>query len=191
MAYQTYITEALVCASIDSQTSDRSFLLFTREAGMVYAHAQSVREERSKHRYSLQECAHARVTLVRGKAGWRVTGAEPLHNFYSRAETREARAFVRNIILLIRRVMQGETAHETVFDEVIFASTHVGQHVPGKLESILSLRILHALGYIASEPSVSMYLDTPFASLDTHSLDVDTEKHCHTLITQALLESHL
>ncbi len=191
MAYQTYITEALVCASIDSQTSDRSFLLFTREAGMVYAHAQSVREERSKHRYSLQECAHARVTLVRGKAGWRITGAEPLHNFYSLAATREARAFVRNIVLLIRRVMQGETPHETVFDEVIFACAQVGQQMPSKLECVLTLRILHALGYIASEASMSMYLDTPLASLDSNALDGDTEKHCNTLITQALLESHL
>ncbi|QQR64822.1 recombination protein O N-terminal domain-containing protein [Candidatus Kaiserbacteria bacterium] len=191
MAYKTYITEALVCESIDSQTSDRSFLLFTREAGMVYAHAQSVREERSKHRYSLQECAHARVTLVRGKAGWRVTGAEPLHNFYSLAHTREARAFVRNIVLLIRRIMQGETAHEKVFDEVVYACMHLEQHIPSKLECILSLRILHALGYIASEASIGAYLDSPFASLDSNSLLVDTEKHCNTLITQALLESHL
>ncbi len=191
MAYQTYITEALVCASIDNQTSDRSFLLFTREAGMLYAHAQSVREERSKHRYSLQECAHARVTLVRGKAGWRVTGAEPLHNFYSRAETREARAFVRNIILLIRRVMQGETAHEALFDEIIFACMHIGQYVPTKCESILSLRILYTLGYIASEQNISTYLDTPLTSLDINSLDVDTEKRSQILITQALSESHL
>ncbi len=191
MAYQTYITEALICASIDSQTSDRSFLLFTREAGMVYAHAQSVREERSKHRYSLQECAHARVTLVRGKVGWRVTGAEPLHNFYSLAATREARAFVRNLVLLIRRVMQGETPHETIFDEVVFACMHLMEHMPAKLESILSLRILHALGYIASDTSIAVYLDTPLASLDSSLLDVDTEKHCNTLITQALLESHL
>lgn len=191
MAYQTYITEALVCASIDSQTSDRSFLLFTREAGMVYAHAQSVREERSKHRYSLQECAHARVTLVRGKAGWRVTGAEPLHNFYSLAHTREERAFVRNIVLLIRRIMQGETAHEEVFDEVIFACTHMKKSIPSKLECVLSLRILHALGYIANEATIAVYLDTPLATLKSDSLLVDTEKHCNTLITQALLESHL
>ena len=132
MAYQTYITEAIVCGSFDNQTSDRLFQLFTREGGMVYAHAQSVREERSKHRYALQVCAHARVTLVHGKRGWRVTGAEPLHNFYFLTQTREARAFVRNILLLLRRVVQGETAHEKIFDDVVYACTQLHLHTLSK-----------------------------------------------------------
>ena len=88
MAYQTYITEAIVCGSYDSNTSDRSFLLFAREAGMIYAHAKSVREERSKQRYALQVCSHVRVTLIRGKSGWKIAGVEPQQNLYALATTR-------------------------------------------------------------------------------------------------------
>ena len=88
MAYQTYITEALVCGSIDNHSADRSFLLFTREAGMVYAHAKSVREERSKQRYALQVCSHIRATLIRGKSDWKIAGVDPLQNFYAQTTTR-------------------------------------------------------------------------------------------------------
>lgn len=191
MAYQTYITEAIVCGSFDSQTSDRSFQLFTRDAGMVFAHAQSVREERSKHRYSLQVCSHVRVTLVRGKSGWRVTGAESLHNFYSLAQTREARAFVRNTVLLIRRVVQGETAHEKIFDDVVYACTQVHRYTPAKLETVLSLRMLQMLGYIAREDTFSELLEQPLSLLPIDTLDDDTEKRCKVCIDNALRESHL
>ncbi len=191
MAYQTYITEAIVCGVSDSQTSDRSYLLFTREAGMVYAHAKSVREERSKHRYSLQECSHARITLVRGKSGWRITGAEPIDNFYTRAHSREARAFVRNILLLVRRLIQGETAHENIFDEVVYACTHVHHYPPSKLETILSLRILYTLGYIAHEAELGVFVEHPLASLAIDALDAVSEKRCIACIDNALNESHL
>ena len=52
MAYVTYTTLALVCGTFDQKTSDRSYMLFTREAGMLFASARSVREERSKQRYA-------------------------------------------------------------------------------------------------------------------------------------------
>lgn len=54
MAYETYTTEALVCGTFNRNTADRSYLLFTREAGMLYADARSVREERSRQRYALR-----------------------------------------------------------------------------------------------------------------------------------------
>ena len=108
MAYQTYITDALVCGSMVHNTSDRSYLLFAREAGMVWALAKSVREERSKQRYALQEFSHIRATLIRGKNTWRVAGVEPHDNFYFKAANRDARNFIRSVVLLLRRVMHGE-----------------------------------------------------------------------------------
>ena len=48
MSYQTYITEALIVGSFDSNTADKSYLLFTKSAGMLYASARSVREEDRK-----------------------------------------------------------------------------------------------------------------------------------------------
>ena len=77
--YQKYNTEALILGSWESGESDRVFALFTRDFGLVRARATAVRAERSKMRYALQSYAHANVSLVRGKRGWRLAGATALH----------------------------------------------------------------------------------------------------------------
>lgn len=191
MAYQTYITEALVCGSFDSKTADRSFLLFTKEAGMIYAHAKSVREERSKQRYALQDCSHVRATLIRGKSGWKIAGVESIQNLYALTESREARAFLRNIIRLLRRVIHGETVYDEIFDDIISACTQAEKYPHTKLESILSLRILHALGYIAPAPEYDTFLhcDMPYSTLSTLT-DID-EAQCRVAIEHALMQSQL
>lgn len=191
MAYQTYITEALVCGATPHNTSDKVFRLFTREAGMVYAHARSVREEKSKHRYALQPFSHARVTLVRGKSGWKVTGTEPLQNFYSSTESREERAFWRNTALFLRRVMQGETVYREVFDDVLTAGRHIDGEALQRLEYVLFLRILHTLGYVAPLPPYQALLhgEAPYARLT--ELPVTVEKKCKEAIEYALLQSQL
>jgi recombinational DNA repair protein (RecF pathway) len=191
MAYQTYITEALVCGTYDSLTADRSFLLFTREGGMLYAYAKSVREERSKQRYGLQECSHIRATLIRGKSGWRLAGIEPLSNLYTVAESREARACIRNTILLLKRVIHGETAHAEIFDDVISMGSRVNEHPQHMLEHILSLRTLHALGYIAPAPSLAQLLHCTFPY---ERIATMTEEHilmCTDAIEHALTQSQL
>jgi recombinational DNA repair protein (RecF pathway) len=189
--YQTYITEALVCGSNDSQSADRGFLLFTKETGMIYAHAKSVREEYSKQRYALQECSHIRATLIRGKSGWKIAGVEPIQNLYAITETREARAFLRNIILLLRRVIHGETVYEEVFDDVISTCMQAGKYEHTKLESVLSLRVLHALGYIAPAPQYNplLHCAMPYHLLET--LTETDEKMCKEAIEHALMQSQL
>ncbi|HEU4677435.1 MAG TPA: hypothetical protein VFS75_01800 [Candidatus Paceibacterota bacterium] len=191
MAYKTYITNALVCAGFDSHSADRSFLLFTREAGMLFASAKGVRKEISKHRYALQECSEARVTLVRGKAGWRVTGAEPVRNFYAMARTREARALLKNAILLIRRVMHGETPHAGVFDDVIASFERMHDHRYETLGSVLSLRVLHALGYIAPSPEYDLFLSPTFPFSAVGDLKDETAEALERAVERALVESHL
>lgn len=191
MAYPTYITEALVCGSYDSKTADRSFLLFTKEAGMIYAHAKSVREERSKQRYALQECSHIRVTLIHGKSGWKIAGAESIKNLYSLQETREARALLRNIIRLLRRVIHGETVYNEIFNDVVDVCTRKGKYPAETLEHILSLRILHALGYVAPHPAYAKFLhcEMPYEHVATYTQN--EKKACQEAINHALVQSQL
>ena len=191
MAYPTYITEALVCGTYDSQGADRSFLLFTREAGMIYAHAKSVREEYSKQRYALQECSHARVTLIRGKSGWKIAGTEPIQNLYTLAQSRESRAFLRTIVLLLKRVVHGETVYAEIFDDVIDACVKSDVYTQTKLESILSLRILHALGYIAPVPAFDAILHCAMPYTIVSGLSESEEKKCREAVAYALMQSQL
>jgi recombinational DNA repair protein (RecF pathway) len=191
MSYKTYITDALVCGARTRNTSDKSFLLFTREAGMLYASAKSVREERSKQRYALQEFSIVRATLVHGKAGWRITGAESILNVYGVQGTREARALVRNVIRLLRRLIQGEVPHASLYDEVttLLKREHAGGE--GALEEVLTLRVLNMLGYIApTEEMALLFTSTDIDSL-ARSLDPKTAEIRADIIKKALIESHL
>lgn len=192
MAYPTYITEALVCGSKNSLGADRFFTLLTRDAGMVHAHAKSVREERSKQRYGLQDCSHIRATLIRGKSGWRIAGTEPISNFYASATTREARALLRNIIVLVRRFMQGESVYQAaIFDDVVRVCAASGNYEPQKLEIIATLRILNTLGYIPPNPAYDRFLVEAFPFEIANSLTLEDERVCAQAIDTALHESQL
>jgi recombinational DNA repair protein (RecF pathway) len=191
MSYKTYITDTLVCGSRARNTSDKTYLLFTREAGMLYATAKSVREERSKQRFSLQEFSYIRATLIHGKSGWRVTGVEPYVNVYAEKGTREGRTLVRNIIRVLRRLLQGETAHPDLFDDVLLVlTTQEDVHIPAR-EEILMLRMLHALGYIAPTPTLEPLLTKKTVEECIPILESSTTAERQALIDKAFRESHL
>ncbi len=191
MSYKTYITDALVCGARTSNTSDKSFLLFTREAGMLYASAKSVREERSKHRYALQEFSIIRATLVHGKAGWRVTGAEALMNVYAIQSSREARALVRNVIRLLRRLIHGEVPHELLYDEVITILRKEHSENEAAVEEVLTLRVLNMLGYIAPTEDIESLFSPSDIHLLAKQLDPKMAHVREAIIKKALHESHL
>lgn len=191
MAYQTYITEALVCGGTAHNTSDKSFLLFTRDAGMLYASARSVREERSKQRFALQEFSYIRASLVRGKAGWRIGSVENEWNTFSVATTRAQRAAVLRVIKLLRQFMHGEESHPGVYEDTRTALTQItnpeSPATPGNVAQIFALRLLYALGYIA--------LDDTFRTLvtgnDWATYTGDFPAQANRAIEQAQRVSHL
>lgn len=153
MAYATYTTEAIVCGTHDRNTVDRSFLLFTREGGMLYAHARGVRREASKQRSALQDFTRVRISLVRGRTGWRVGSVEALQNYYTDAVDRAARGSVVAFIKLIRRFTRGEEPSPAVYDYVVEALGHLVGAVPERLtfDAVVQVRFLGYLGYVALE----------------------------------------
>ena len=191
MSYQTYITEAIVSGSWDRNTADKSILLFAREAGMVYVQAKSVRKEESKQRYALQDAFHVRVTLIRGKNGWKVSGAEPQKSLYAQSDSRESRAFLRDTLLLLRRLMKGEVPHEEIFDDVLLVLSRTSAFPLRPLKAALFMRIVHALGYVAPQASYGTLLEGefPFELVTTMSEGVvaDLER----VIEEALTHSQL
>lgn len=154
MAYSTYTTVAFVCGSRAHNTSDKSFLLFTLDAGMVYATARSVREERSRQRYALQDFSFVRVSLVRGKSGWRIGSVENECNVFVRAPSREARAGVLAVTKLLRQFVHGEEPHRALFADVRQALLYLaaGENVEHVYDAF-ALRLLHKLGYIPTHQS--------------------------------------
>lgn len=155
MSYKTYTTEALVCGSRDSYTSDRSFLLFTKDSGMMWATAKSVREERSKQRYALQDFSHIRVTLLKGKSGWRIASVEALHNLFLNAQTRAQRGRVTFVLSQLRRYVQGEIPLAKSYDDALYLLYAEPEILESHdtLQQLFSVRLLAELGYIAPNSS--------------------------------------
>ncbi len=150
MAYATYITEAMVCGTRHRNSADSSFLLFTREAGMLFADARSVREERSRQRYALQDFSLVRVTLVKGKSGWRVGSIEAVDNYYNQACDKSARGSVVKVVRLLRRFVHGEESNQQLFDYVKDALSVLIKESTERsvLETLVQLELMRMLGYV-------------------------------------------
>ncbi len=196
MAYKTYTTDALVVGSEARYTADRTIALFTREAGLVFARAMGVRKERSKLRYGLQDFSMVRVSLVRGKQGWRVIGAERMQNLYFAASNLEVRAALLRTLKIVRRLVRGEEAHPALYDVLIdglctLASGMVAD--VSRAEQLLAARVLAALGYVAPRPAYVAALRAASLSEALRGEEVDAEegRALRSAIDRALSVSQL
>ncbi len=153
MSYVTYTTEALVCGTQNRNTADRSYCLFTKEAGMLYGEARSVREERSRQRYALQDFSYVRISLVKGKQSWKIGSVESVKNYFALADTQEKRASVVAIFRTLRRFIHGEDASPELFSFCIEALELALGSVSARnfFEHCVQIRMLSLLGYVAEE----------------------------------------
>lgn len=193
MAYHTYTTPALVCGSWSQNGADKTFLLYTQALGMVYATARSVREERSKQRYALQDFAQVHVSLVRGKAGWRIGSVIDVSQPYARATTRATRGSVVRLYRLVRRFVSGSEASAEFYTMVVEALdflTHPNLQQRELVQDCVCFRLLYHLGYVAPTPAQQWVLEVPLTELDKVA-PAAVVKSIQVAITQAEEASHL
>jgi recombinational DNA repair protein (RecF pathway) len=194
MSYQTYITEALICGSFDSNTADKSYLLFTRDAGMLYASARSVREERSRQRFALQDFSRITVSLIKGKTGWRIGSVQSEGNFFVEANDRAVRGSIVRICKQLRRFVAGEEPHPDLYEEIIEGLTHLcNPAIPNRslVEEILLARLLHRLGYIAKNSDIAFVLETKLGKVLASDIEATLLAKLKTIIIKATTASHL
>lgn len=192
MSYKTYTTEALVCGTFARNTADGSFLLFTKEAGMLYASAKSVREERSRQRYALQDFSLIRVSLVKGKSGWRVGSIESNKNYYHLAPDKITRGGVVSLFRLLRRFLKGEEPAPELFDYVIGSLEKIVTNAEKSqfLQLASSVVVLAELGYVDKKQ-----IPDGMHNLSPEKLDGlysnQLNKKLENLYSQAVTASHL
>ncbi|HET8581575.1 MAG TPA: recombination protein O N-terminal domain-containing protein [Candidatus Paceibacterota bacterium] len=189
MSYKVYRTQAIVLRALPAREADRLLALYTAEFGLLFARAQGLRREASKMRYALTELSLADVALVRGKAGWRVTGAVPRHPAPS--ERPRLLALAR-IGALVTRLVHGEERNDALMG-TLRASHEALQRGedPALIEAVAVSRILFALGYVApTEDDALLFSDDAFAedALAAHQARLS---QLVRRINQALAETHL
>lgn len=192
MAYATYTTEALVCGTFNQNGADRSYLLFTREAGMLFAEAKSVREERSRQRYALQDFSRIRVSLVRGKRSWKIGSVEVITNDFMSATSRAVRGSVVVVYRTLRRFIHGEEASPDLFDFCREALMLIHTETVNRnfIELLIRVRVLLLLGYVDTQ-SLPPQLRTATLLDSLQAIAPQDEVKLNRLVEQAIEHSQL
>ena len=128
MSYHIYHTEALILGGKAAGEGDRVLYCYTRELGLILAHAKSLRENHSK-----------------------LISAYPIDSFTSLWRHPSKRKIVAAHAQLLRRLIQGEERHELLFDDLLsglrFLSGIENEAELRAGELIFVVRMLSRLGY--------------------------------------------
>lgn len=151
MSYQIYTTKALILKRIPYD-ANVSYLLYTKDFGLISALATGVRKSESKLRYALQEYSLIDISLVKGRSTWRITSAILEKNLYIAAEHREAKAVIARICTQVMRLVVGQEKDEHLFESLICGLRELVscdlQDI-SVLEILIMIRMLHILGYVS------------------------------------------
>ncbi len=191
MAYQIYTTDAIVIGVRDRMQADRMVRLMTKESGMLDARATSVREEKSKMRYALQPFSFVRVTLVRGKREWRLTGAEPGLNAYFAATDRSARGALLKLAKLVDRLVVGEECNAALYETVHDGFVHLSTDGSDGAFLVVAFRVLAALGYVAPTASLATITDAASTGAALTYVDPVLARELDRSVSHALSMSQL
>ena len=170
MSYSKYHTEGIVLRRYEVGEADCGYLIFTRDLGLVYAKATSVREMKSKLRFGLQELSVSSLSFVRGKEIWRATHARSVVNPSAYIVSHHApRRMVRRLVRLLLRLLPIEEPHEALYDVIRHALRYLdtedlSEEEVLNFEALVALRTLKHLGYIGQSRRLEYVLASPYVN---------------------------
>jgi recombinational DNA repair protein (RecF pathway) len=205
MAHHVYTTDAFVVESTPSGEANKSYLLFTRELGMIRSTAQGVRLLKSKLRFSLQDFTQVSVSVVRGKDIWRITNAKAIRHLYNEFRHEEDIVIcIAQTFALVKRLVPGEEKNEKLFifieKALDFLETYLKKaknnsdnelrEKISSFESILVLNILFELGYLAPISELEKFIEPDFTEELLYSMNA-VRKIAYSEINKSLHETQL
>lgn len=179
MAIEKYITECFVIESFDQGEHDRVYKLFTREFGLIMAHAKSIRKLESKLRAHVMPRGRSLVTLVEGRDIWRLVGAE---------EKECDSVFIHEAAQLIKRFIRGEGSHKALYDRVLSLLEKAPSYDEQKARLLFYYIFLVDLGYadakVIGAQDIREYIAWSIDDLYTHLLlaYVPLRTHVHEVL---------
>jgi recombinational DNA repair protein (RecF pathway) len=193
MSHHIHTTEAVVI-DVLPQDVHASFLLYTKEYGLLYAQATGVRKPLSKLRYSLSLYSIVQVSLVKGKHVWRIVGASSIQNMYFATDNKDASRMVARLTSTIRRLVHGETQDASLYTTLV-SGLHALIGCDEKrvvcIEILSLVRMLYHLGYVSVDALIE-----PLCKDDTFNTELYDYVHkhktaCIEVINKGLKESQL
>jgi recombinational DNA repair protein (RecF pathway) len=184
MAIEKYTTQAIIIESFDQGENDRVYKLFTREFGMIMAHAKSIRKLESKLRAHVEPRTISLVTVVRGRDVWRLVGAERKEPSF---------ASLYDICQLLRRFVRGESVHKSLFDRMVAFAEKEASFDKQKGRLLLYFVLLVELGYADAQAigarDIKEYISWGMHDLYIHLLlsYEDVRTHTHHVLKETQL----
>jgi len=193
--HHIYTTKAIIIKSVPTGEANKYYFLFTQDLGFIRASAQSVRLGKSKLKGHLQDFCFIKISLVKGKDTWRITGVETLEcgDFL---EDINKLITIRNIFSLLLRLLHGEEKNEPLFYSIesfynFLLKNELSQDNIKNLETITVLRILYHLGYFKKSFDLSNFVKDNELSVSILNLFDNNKKMAILDINNALNETHL
>lgn len=195
--HHIHTTDGLVIQSRNHGEANKIVHIFTRDLGLIVAVAQGIRFEKSKLRYNIRDYFFSSFSLVYGKEFWRIVGAEELFEVSGEGGLKGSKVAILNrVSSILTRLILGEEKHEDLFDCLWnFAKFEIpkdaGQDFLSIVESLLVVRILYRLGYVARNQELDSDLIESNFDRDKIVALMPQRVNINRLINNALRESHL
>jgi recombinational DNA repair protein (RecF pathway) len=180
MAYHTYTTNAYILHAAQLGEHDVFYICMTESFGLIRARATGARKEDSKLRYSLQIGSCVALSLVKGKAGWRVTGAVLLQEPHRPTITLFAK-----LARLSERLVHGEEQNDALYAVFCECTTYADVRTA---ELWLVMRVLVSLGYLS--PQIIEVIESKTVE-DRHTYLESNRPVLLKTVNNALESSHL
>jgi recombinational DNA repair protein (RecF pathway) len=194
MSYHIYTTEGIILKRGGFGESNVVLHVLTRDLGLIIASAQSARLEVSKLRGHLQEYSLVSLSCVKGRSGWKATSASIADNFFFNHPA-YSHAALAKVSQLLLQMIAGESAHAEIFDLVRGGFEFLGslkEEDMGSFETLIVLRILFLLGYVARNSDTERLLAEPNVwNQDLLIYSREKRQNLIELINTALKESQL
>ncbi len=112
--YQKYTTLGFIVNTRGSGEADRLFLIYTKDFGMIFAHATSVRMSKSKLRPHLNVGSELHLTVLKSKNRWKITEARESGEKLL-INSKEYKVFLK-ILTVLKSLIHGEEKNESLFE---------------------------------------------------------------------------
>jgi DNA repair protein RecO len=160
--HKIFVTEGVVLGKRGVGEANIVVSMLTYELGLVRVKATSARAEASKLRYGLEPLSLGRYAMVRGRAEWKLTGAESVSHELARG-AHGSRTRSGKIARLLLRLIHGEervpALYKTVVEGLRAMARAPSPADAEAVETVLVLRVLAHLGYLPHTQALSQFME--------------------------------
>lgn len=185
MSHEKYTTEAFILKSYEQGESDLVYKIWTREFGIIFVLARSIRKVSAKLRMNAKKNQFLNTTLVKGKDIWRLTGVEESQNI----STNDIYFLeIQKIIAeAVDKFIEEKKSYKKLFDKLksIFIEEGIEKLEISKLKILIYYLVLVDTGYadarVIGVKDLEEYKDFSIRDFYTHFILNESEIKNHVV----------